>query len=349
MPRVLIVDDSNFIRELLKKILLSDKDIEIVGEASNGREALDMLERYKPDVVTMDIIMPGVDGVWALEEIMKQRPTPVVIVSSIGVGNSDIMQEAFDLGVADVVLKPENPSNLTDLKNELITKIKSASKLSPADLLSLAKSHYQKSSLWKPNLSKAHQALVIATSAGGPKSLYQIITGIDEKFLGGIVIAQHMPMPFLQPFANHIKNISNGLDVKIASKGDILYSRKCLFSPTDKTLLMRRTKKGPVAEIVDLKTRLQPDINSTIISCAETFHSAMVLVVLSGMGNDGVEGAKIVKKFGGKVIVESEETAGVYEGMPLHVIKSGFYDDILPAHEIPKRLSQYLSGKKISS
>jgi two-component system chemotaxis response regulator CheB len=343
MVRLLIVDDSTFMRKALKRMVTEDPEIEVVGEAGDGREAMEKVMSLKPDVVTMDLIMPGVDGLWALEEIMKQRPTPVVIVSSVATKMAEVTKEAFTLGVVDVLTKPDNPQNIAIIQREFIETIKAASKVSRMRLLEY-KSAYVKEKTTETMI--AHQAVVIATSAGGPTSLYEVIPRLSNNFFGAVLVAQHMPAQFMNSFVSHIQTMTP-FPTKIAQKGDMLYSKRILFSPTDSTMEVHRTKKGCITDIVDFKTRLQPDINHSIISCAETFKSSMVLVVLSGLGDDGVKGAEAVKKCGGKVIVEDESTASVYSGMPSSVVKSGFYDLLCPSYKIAEAVECYLSNKPI--
>lgn len=344
MTKVLIVDDSTFIRKTIRQMLSYDPEIEVIDEAGDGREAIEKTLLLKPDVITMDVIMPGVDGIWALEEVMKQRPTPVIIVSSVSINVSDIAQEAFSLGVIDIVLKPNSPQNIPIIRRELIEKVKAASRIDKFRLLDYK---LLRATTKKPAAKmKSHQIVIIVTSAGGPPSLYEVISKFSSRFFAGIVVAQHMPSNFVPSFVNHIQKLTP-MPIKIADKGDILYSRRILFSPTDNTLQLHHTKKGAVVDLIDYKTRLQPDIDKVITSCANVFKSGTVLVVLSGLGNDGVKGAEIVKNLGGKVIVEDKSTAGLYGGMPSSVIKSGYYDIICPSYSIAETIEKYFDNKPI--
>ena len=342
MIKVLLVDDSSFIRKTIKQMLSYDPEIQVIDEACDGKEAIEKTLALKPDVITMDIIMPGVDGIWALEEIMKQRPTPVLLVSSIGMSSSDITAEAFSLGVIDIVTKPDSPDSIPLIRRELIEKIKAASKIDRIRLMENKTILAQK----KKGFSKmkSNQVVVIVTSAGGPPSLYEVISKFSDKFYAGVVVAQHLPATFVQSFVGHLQKMTS-LNVRLASKGDLLNSREVLFSPTDSTLELHRTKKGAVTNLTNYQVRLQPDIDKVIISCAKAYKAETVLVVLSGLGNDGVKGAEEVKKYGGKVIVEDETTAGVFSGMPLSVIKSGFYDTTCPSYLIAEMAERYLGYK----
>ncbi|MFH1768757.1 MAG: chemotaxis protein CheB, partial [Candidatus Omnitrophota bacterium] len=342
MVKLLIVDDSTFMRKALKHMITMDPGIEVVGEAGDGKEAMEKVLELKPDVVAMDLIMPGVDGLWALEEIMRQRPTPVIIVSSVGTKSAEITKEAFALGVVDVLCKPDNPQNIAVIQKEFIETIKAASRVSRMRLLEFRSKKVAAKTL--STMMAAHHAVVIATSAGGPTSLYEVIPRLTKGFYGTVIIAQHMPAQFMLSFASHIQTMTE-FPVKIAEKGDLLYSKRILFSPTGTTLEVHRTKKGCVIDLVDFNTRLQPDINHVIVSCAEVFKASMVLVVLSGLGSDGAKGAEAVRKNGGKVIVEDESTASVYSGMPSNVVKSGNYDILCPSYKIAEAIESCLSNK----
>jgi len=338
MIKVLLVDDSVFIRTVLKELLSSDPEIEVAGEAGGAKEAVEKLLSIQPDVVVSDIIMPGSEGTWVFEQISKLRPTPIIVVSSVGVRNADIMRGIFALGVVDVVLKPDASKPLAEIGRELVEKVRAASRIDRTQLEEYKAAAVQVTHF--PARFPAMQGVVIATSAGGPVSLYKVAGNFSKNFFAGVVVAQHMPAYFINSFAQHIGKITP-LEVKVAVKGDILFAGRMLFSPTNATLELFRTKKGAVADIADYKGYIQPDINRVIISCAEAFRSQTVLVVLSGMGSDGVKGAEVVKKYGGKVIVEAESTAGVYSGMPAAVVKSGFYDQVCPASEIAAAVEKY--------
>ncbi|MCB4791170.1 MAG: response regulator [Elusimicrobia bacterium] len=342
MIKVLVVDDSTFLRKIIKQILSFDPEIEVIDEAGDGKEAIEKTLLLGPDVITMDIIMPGFDGLWALEEIMKQRPTPVILVSSISLPSSDVVQEAFSLGVVDVVIKPEKQEDTSAIRKELIEKVRAASKINKVRLLENKALQLNKK---KPlTNSKATQVVVIATSAGGPPSLYEVISKFSENLSAGIIIAQHLPSVFVDSFIAHLQTKTT-LHVRHANKGDILRSRDILFSPTDSTLELYNTKRGKVVNLIDYQVRLQPDIDKVIISCAKAFRFETILVILSGLGNSGVKGAEEVKKLGGKVIVEDESTAGVFNGMPLSVITSGFYDTTSSSYTIAATVERYLGSK----
>lgn len=339
--RVLVVDDSNFMRKLLQEMLSSYGDIEVIGEASDGKEAIEKINTLKPDVVTMDIVMPGQDGLSVLSEIMKINPVPVILISSIADVDSEIIEEVYSLGVVDIVSKPDNLLQIKKVSSELAYKIRSASKIDKERLLSFVMSP-QVYCIPKAIMIKAYKVLVIGVSAGGTTSLVEVLTRLPENFIGGIIVAQHMPPAMLEVYIEKIKKLVP-FKVKVARKGDIVRQKTVLFSPGDKTISLLKTKKGVIVDLTTTGKRLQPDIDAVFKSCAETFKDQTVAVVLSGISIDALEGSKEVKKFGGKIIAENEETAGVY-GMPKSVFDAGLADYSVPSYKIADIVTGLVNG-----
>jgi two-component system chemotaxis response regulator CheB len=343
MIKVLIVDDSSFTRKLLKEMLTSDPEIEVIGEAADGQEAVEKVHALNPDVVTMDIIMPVSDGIWALEEVMKQKPTPVIMVSSISQLGSDIVEIAYSLGVIDVVLKPKNPQSIGLVGEELIQKIKAVAKIDRERLLSYS------SLIKSPNLIrglklKASTVVAIGSSAGGLLSLTEVLSVLPEEFSAGIIIAQHIPHQFLIHFVERVKTLIP-FYIRIAQKGDMVFQKSILFSPGDSSVSAVRTKKGMVVNLVNTERKLQPDIDEVFSACAAAFGKNTVGVVLSGMGRDGTKGAEEIRRVGGVVIAEDKSTAGIF-GMPRAVIEAHLADYILPSSCITEVVIDLISGKQ---
>jgi two-component system chemotaxis response regulator CheB len=343
MIKVLVVDDSSFTRKLLREMLILDPEIEVIGEAADGQEAVEQVHKLSPDVVTMDIIMPVSDGIWALEEVMKQKPTPVIMVSSISQLGSDIVEIAYSLGVIDVVLKPKNPQSIGLVSDELIQKIKAVARIDRERLLSYS------SLIKSPNLIRglrlrAATVVAIGSSAGGLVSLTEVLTMLPGDFSAGIVIGQHIPHQFLIHFVDRIRTLLP-FYIRIAQKGDIVFQKSILFSPGDSSISAVRTKKGIVANLVTTERKLQPDIDEIFSSCADAFGKNVVCVVLSGMGRDGTKGAADIKKAGGIIIAEDKSTAGIF-GMPRSVIESNLADYILPSTCISDVLVELVSGRQ---
>lgn len=343
MIKVLIVDDSSFTRKLIRELLSSDPDIEVIGEAADGQGAVEKVHALSPDVVTMDIIMPVSDGIWALEEVMKQKPTPVILVSSISQLGSDIVEIAYSLGVIDVVLKPKNPQSIGLVGDELLQKIRAVAKVDRDRLLSYS------SLIKSPNLIrglklKTSTAVVIGSSAGGLLSLTEVLSTLPEEFAAGIIIAQHIPHQFLLHFVERVKTLIP-FYIRIAQKGDMVFQKSILFSPGDASVSVVRTKKGMVTNLVNTERKLQPDIDEVFASCAAAFGKNTVGVVLSGMGRDGTKGAEEIRRCGGVVIAEDKSTAGIF-GMPRSVIEANLADYILPSTCITEVVLDLISGKQ---
>ncbi|MFH8039147.1 MAG: chemotaxis-specific protein-glutamate methyltransferase CheB [Candidatus Aenigmatarchaeota archaeon] len=342
MIKVLVVDDSSFMRKVITQMITKDPEISVVGTAENGREAVEKIKLLNPDVVTMDIIMPMSDGLWALEEIMKQSPLPVIIVSNVGEKDSEIIKEAYALGVADVVLKPSNPQEIYKISQELIHKIKTVAKFDKSHLL--AYKNISRVESIKTISAKANSVVVIGSSAGAPVNLREILSKLNSNFPAGIIVAQHMPHQFLLSYVEHLRQICP-LPVKIAQKGDIVKRGRILFCPGDSTIELSRTKKAVVVNLVKPQVNIQPDIDTVFASCAKVFGKNTVGVVLSGIGSSCVRGAKAIKASGGKIIAEDELTAKVY-GLPQAVIKENLADFILPSYSIPKVLFDIFNSRE---
>src|SRR3989339_76952 len=343
MIKLLVVDDSTFMRKVITEMVSKDPEISVVATAGDGREALEKIRDIKPDVVTMDVIMPLPDGIWALEEIMKQNPTPVIIVSSVAGAKSDIVEEAYALGVIDVVEKPMKPQDMHKISQELILKIKAAARVDKLRLLArmLPSPEVKKVSGIK---QRAFSVLVIGSSAGGPIALDEVLPRIPADFPAGIIVSQHMPQQFLESYIQHLAK-KCVFPIKIGRNGDLILQKRILFSPGDATLEVARTKKGAVVKISKPDVSIQPDIDTTFETCADTFGDKTICVVLSGMGGYGSEGARKIREAGGRIISEDQSTATAY-GMPEAIFSKGMAHCVLPSHQITQAVMNVLAGKK---
>jgi two-component system chemotaxis response regulator CheB len=343
MIKVLIVDDSTFVQKVLTQLLQHDPEITVIGVAGDGQDAVEKVRTLKPDVVTMDIIMPLSDGIWALAEIMRYEPTPVIMVSSVGTVNSEIIEQAYPLGVFDVVQKPKNPQDVVKIGHELVLKVKSASKIDKTRLVNrLINSEIQIDKI-KPGRTAANSVVVIGSSAGGPVSLDEILPKFNKQFHAGVIVAQHMPHEFLLSYVNYLSK-KCALQVKIAEDGDIVYPGRILFSPGNATIELAQTRKGAVVQITKPAVIIQPCIDKVIESCAKVFKNNTVAVIVSGMGQDGLEGTKVVRKTGGKVVCEDKSTASVY-GMPQEVFCAKQYDWVFPSYYIAESVIAICEGR----
>lgn len=348
--RVLIVDDSAYSRQTIKKMLESDSHIEVVGVSSDGIEAMAKTLRSKPDIITLDIEMPEMDGFSFLRWLMQNRPTPVIIVSSYS--DSKTVFKALEFGAADFVAKPSRiPSaEFGKVEKELIKKVKSVKDFR-LDKLSKNLALLEKQYIQREQLSESPQAvaaLAIGSSTGGPAALRIVLTNLPSDFSACTVISQHMPKGFTESFAERLNSISK-VYVKEAKDGDELERGKVLICPGGAHMSFIKKGERILTSLKEPKStdKYIPSIDTMMGSIAEIFGSKAMGVVLTGMGNDGKTGMLEIKKRGGYTIVESEESAVVF-GMPSEVIKAGAADRILPIANIPAEIIKAVKGSKKS-
>ena len=342
MVRVLIVDDSAFMRNALTKMLSSDPEIKIVGTAKDGIEAIEKIGSLKPDIVTMDIEMPKMDGLTALKQIMEKNPLPVIMVSSMTTEGAKITLEALDLGAADFI--PKNLSelsvNIIKIRDILIEKVKQISKKGLVQRRLRAASERKPLELAKNisiNITGARRIGIISigTSSGGPKALQEVIPRFPKELPVPVVIAQHMPPAFTKPFADRLNQLS-ALRVKEAEEGEPLTPGVAFIAPGRGNMRVIR-KRGieTVVSITEHHEEFQyvPSVDALMLSVAEYFPGRALGVILTGMGNDGLRGLTAIKRTGGRVFAQNEESCIVY-GMPKAVVDAGIADKVLPIEEI---------------
>ena len=306
MIKVLVVDDSIFMCKLIREILSIDKEIKVVGESNNGYDALEKIKDLKPDVICLDVIMPMPDGIWILEEINKQQPTPVIIFSSIVANNAEITTDIFRLGVIDILQKPSKQSDMPLIKQELIEKIKSAAFVDKNKL----KQSYKQNILRfenEPRIISSYSIIAIGSSAGGPPALMEVLRSLPGNIPAGIVVAQHMPENFIKSFTEHMRRVSN-FETKVAQDGDIITSGRVLVSPAEKTLTVYRLKRGIVVKLERIDSKPRPSIDAMFESVSSACSKSAIGVILSGMGSDGVKGLRFIKESGGKTFSQDEKT-----------------------------------------
>jgi two-component system chemotaxis response regulator CheB len=342
MVKVLIVDDSAFMRNALSNMLSSDPEIKIVGTARDGLEALEKVASLNPDIVTMDVEMPRMDGITALKHIMEKNPVPVIMVSSLTVEGAKVTLDALDLGAVDFI--PKNLSdlsiNIVKIKEILIDKIKQIARkgtvkkrISP---LALPKAiEIPKSMPVRTTGERRVNLVAIGTSTGGPKALQEIIPKLPKDFPTPIVIAQHMPPNFTGPFAERLNQLSQ-ITVKEAEEGETLKNGVAYIAPGRGHMRMKRPRGiETVITISENKEEFiyRPSVDALMFSVAELFPGRALGVILTGMGNDGVKGLTALKKTGGRIFAQNEETCVVY-GMPKAVVDAGIADKVLSIDEM---------------
>jgi two-component system, chemotaxis family, protein-glutamate methylesterase/glutaminase len=342
--RVLVVDDSALMRKLIPQMLEAAPSIEVVGTAMDGTFCLKKIEELKPDVVTLDLQMPGMNGIDTLKEIMRRHPLPVIVVSSHSTEGASITVKALGLGAFDFVTKPQDAQmHMAETARELIGKIKAAAEckvvrpgtfqIAPAAKLSKGKS-----------AAPATKLVAIGISTGGPQALEYLLSQLPPDFPGAIVVVQHMPEGFTEMFSKRLDELCS-LQVKEAQSGDLLLAGRVLICPGSRHIKVKRMTMGDIV-VLNEEERVnghRPSADVLFYSAAEEFGSQAVAVIMTGMGDDGAEGLGAVKRAGGVTIAQSEESCVVY-GMPKAAIERGYATRVVPLDVLSATL-QALCGR----
>lgn len=349
MPRVLIVDDSPTAREVLATILGSDPDLEVVGFARNGREGVAQVKKLKPDVVTMDLNMPVMDGFAATREIMIEEPTPIVIISGAGrAAEVETAMETLRAGAVHLLLKPVGPASPEyDARAKEVVRVVKA--MAGVFVIRrrrhlMPKQSDQVHAVSPPDyLTKPHRirVIAIAASTGGPPALVKILGALPTDISVPVLIVQHIADGFMDGFANWLDEVIP-LDVKIAKDHEPLLPATVYFAPQDRHLgvsqsRIRLSDAAPIGGFRPAGTHLFETV-------AEAFGCDAVGVILTGMGNDGVEGLMKIHNAGGVTIAQDEASCVVF-GMPRAAIEAGAVDSVLPLDAIGPRLDQLIVNR----
>ena len=344
--KVLVVDDSAFMRMVLKDIIDKQPDMKVIGMAKDGLEAVEKVVKLKPDVVTLDVEMPKLNGFEALKIIMKKTPTRIIMVSSLTSRDAAITIECLESGALDFIQKPAGSTSWTfrQVQDDLLKKIHEAMKVSINVLANPQKTITRKKRESVQSIGK--KILLIASSTGGPRSLDKVVPLLPEKIGVPVVIVQHMPAGFTKSLANRLDKISE-LKVKEAEEGDILEKDTVYIAPGNFHLGLKKSGTN-ISLYLDSSEKInnvRPAADFTFDSAAEIYKQNIVGVVLTGMGRDGTKGAFKIKHYGGKIIAESKETCVVY-GMPKAIVEEGYADYILPNTQIADKIVDILEGKE---
>lgn len=333
MIRVLVVDDSAFSRVSIGKMLEADPNVRVVGYAINGEEGLKKLIDLKPDVVTLDLEMPGMGGFGLLRLIVQNDPVPVIVVSSQS-DRQDVFK-ALDLGAIDFIAKPARAksSDLYTIQNDLIKKVTYAAQLSGEKIrrrLELEKEPVPEPRFPRRSTDYKSSALLIGCSTGGPPALHHLLSSLREKLPVPVVVTQHMPPGFTKSFAQRLNEFSV-MDVKEATDGDQLQAGRILICPGSKNIELVQDGGTVRAHVVDppVEQIYTPSTNVLFRTGAAVFGAKTLGVVLTGMGNDGAAGVEVIAKKGGRVLAEAEESCIVY-GMPKEAIQTGLVEKVVP-------------------
>jgi two-component system chemotaxis response regulator CheB len=330
--RVLVVDDSAYVRKVVKQMLSRSPFIEVVGTARDGAEALELVDQLDPDVITLDLVMPGVDGIGFLRAQMARRPVPTLIVSIAG-ESSELVLAALEAGAVDVVQKPTAlaTEKMFEISDDLIAKVKAAAQvpLARAPILPMQPAPAQRAP-FDPG-ARLVDMVVLGISTGGPQALKYVIPRLPVDFPVPIAIVLHMPVGYTELYARSLDELS-GLSVLEAYEGAIARPGVVLLAPAGRHLTLRRETEGAVVAHLDARpfdTPHRPSVDVLFQSAAEVFRDRVLGVVMTGMGVDGRHGAAWIKAQGGMIWTEAEETCIVY-GMPRAVVEAGLSDQSAP-------------------
>ena len=361
---VIVVDDSAFMRKSLSMMLESDPQIKVVATARDGKEGIEKIRQFRPDLVTMDIEMPGMDGLTALGIIMKEMPLPVLMVSSLTTDGAKSTLDALNLGAVDFIPKELSfvSLDIVKIKEDLIAKVKqivqSRSLQFRLQRIRSASQGVQKQAAGvtsrpapSPTVPKRSwpvrkdlRAVVLGISTGGPFALLQTLPKIPKNFPLGIAIVQHMPPRFTRSMAERLDGLSE-VHVKEAEEGDVLSPGTVLIAPGGEHLTFRGSGGNLIAQISaePANTLYRPCADVMMQSVVAATSGPLLGVIMTGMGKDGLEGLKQIKKKGGVVVAQNEETCVVY-GMPKAAVEEGLADLVLPLEEIPEALAHIVQG-----
>lgn len=328
--RVLVVDDSGYVITAITNRLNADPEIEVIGSARNGVEAIKKTKGLRPDVITLDVIMPEMDGITALKKIMEECPTPVVMLSALTSEKAETTINALELGAVDFFLKPSAITPVAD--NILIEKIKVAARsnlIKAGQLIGNAISTKKRTG--SDNHTAFKKLVVIGASTGGPRSLMQIIPALPADIPAAFLVVQHLPPMFTKSLADRLDQVAQ-VNVEEAGAGSFASKGRVLIAPGDFHMLIEdggkiQLNQGPHV------LGVRPAADITMKSAAAKYGPSVIGVVLTGMGIDGTEGASHIKSAGGTVLAQDEATSAVY-GMPMSVAKAGYADQVLPINKI---------------
>lgn len=350
--RVLVVDDSSFFRKVVSEILKGDSHIEVIGTAVNGADAIEKVEKLKPDVITMDIEMPVMDGITAVRRIMASHPTPILMFSSLTTSGAQATLDALDAGALDFL-----PKKFDDLSQEqgeikrvlcarvrvlgakgLAGKKPVTTQGSPArkiDTVSASRS----SALTQKKLNEM-KVVAIGTSTGGPVALQQVLAKLPKEFPFPLLLVQHMPASFTGAFAQRLNKLC-AIGIKEAEEGDVLVPGMAFLAPGGKQMLVEQRNGKTQIHIQDglPEQTYKPSVDVTFSSISKIYPGQVLGVILTGMGADGREGARLLKSGGSPIWVQDEQSCVVY-GMPMAVAEAGLADQVMSLTDIGTQLAQ---------
>jgi len=347
--RVLVVDDSALMRKLIPKILERDDSIEVVGTAMDGHFGLKKIADLNPQVITLDLEMPGLNGIDTLKEIMRRWQLPVIVVSSHSTAGAAITLKALGLGAFDFVAKPADVSaRMPEIAQELISKIKAAAQSKSVRTQFLP----EPAPAVKPQRQTGTaptRIVAIGVSTGGPNALQYLLSQLPAEFPGSILIVQHMPDGFTEMFAKRLDETCP-IRVKEAQSGDLLVAGRVLVCPGNRHLKVKKLPLGNVAVLAE-EPRVnghRPSVDVLFRSVAEEFGPQAIAVLMTGMGEDGASGMGAVRAAGGMTIAQSEDSCVVF-GMPKAAIDRGYVTRVVHLEDLANTLQAQCAPERTGS
>ncbi len=367
--RVLVIDDSPTIRAMMQSLLSKDPGIEVIGTAANAYEGREKVIQLQPDVLTLDIHMPGVDGMVFLEKLMKGRPMPVIMVSASTQQDAELSLRALDLGAVDFITKPalNTTTAMSELAEDLTSKIKAAAAIPDIRRHVIRQRGRLRLKMGRPVVTGAAPAatrsrqrdpipqinqklsptasqhvIAIGASTGGTEAIREVLEPLPP-YTPGIVIVQHMPEHFTEAFANRLNTLC-ALEVREAKDQDAILPGRALLAPGGKHMMVRRGVKGYFVNVKDgpLVCSHRPSVEVLFQSVATTVGDKAIGVMLTGMGGDGSRAMAQMRQAGARTIAQDEESCVVF-GMPREAIRLGAVEKVLPLNRIAKQVLDYLS------
>lgn len=341
--KVIVVDDSALMRKLISDMLNSSENIEVIGTATNGQDLLNKLKIMQPNVITLDIEMPVMNGIETLKAMKElKKDIPVIVFSSVSKREVDYTVDCLYLGAFDFILKPERTFDIPKLKDGLIKRIRAAYS---------QRKHKKINAISKDNIIRQREvesmdrsnieAVVIGASTGGPKALYKVITNFPEDMNVPIFVVQHMPVGFTKAFADRLNDNSN-MQVKEAEDGETYKAGKVYLAPGGYHMEVNFNNKIKLTTDPPI-WGVRPAVDKLFISASKIFNSHIVSAVLTGMGKDGAKGTEAIKDNGGVTIAEDESTCVIY-GMPKSAFETGKVDIVLPIDKISDEIIKIVRG-----
>ena len=343
--RVLVVDDSGFFQRRVAEIINADSRMQVVGVAANGQEAIEKNTALKPDVITMDYEMPVMDGITAIRHIMRERPVPILMFSSLTFEGARVTLDALDAGAVDFL--PKNfdaiAKDAASIKLALTDKIAAVARNQKQAVRNVGLASARVSARPVSSIASSKKRLtgvelvIIGTSTGGPAALQALFRAIPANFKLPIIIVQHMPGSFTKAFADRLNNLSH-LSVKEAEDGDRIQAGHVYVAPGGMQLMVDKRGAGVIhIRESDERINYRPSVDIAYASAAKHYANKVLGIVLTGMGSDGRDGARLIKQAGGHIWTQDEASCVIY-GMPMAVVKADLSAEILALDVIASRL-----------